>query len=264
MQKIGSWVLLAALAVGTVYFFWFWPGRAALAAFSPVRSGGQTLVLDAGHGGEDGGAVSLSGVPESGINLAIVQKLDQLLGLYGEAPLLLRSEDISLHDDSAQTLREKKVSDLHNRVARIEETEHAVLLSVHQNTFPDGKYHGAQVFYSNGELSQPLAQLTQETLRDALEQLAGLIQTQLVQDLDPENHRQIKPNDSYYLLKKTKGTIVIVECGFLSNAEEDLLLQSGAYQTKLASALAASWLQWLDEEGRGEGFSLQKGGVASE
>ena len=234
MQKIGSWVLLAALAVGTVYFFWFWPGRAALATFSPIRSGGQTLVLDAGHGGEDGGAVSLSGVPESGINLAIVQKLDQLLGLYGEAPLLLRSEDISLHDDSAQTLREKKVSDLHNRVARIEETEHAVLLSVHQNTFPDGKYHGAQVFYSNGELSQPLAQLTQETLRAAL---------------DPGN---------------TREAAILVECGFLSNAEEDLLLQSGAYQTKLASALAASWLQWLDEEGRGEGFSLQKGGVASE
>ena len=138
MQKIGSWVLLAALAVGTVYFFWFWPGRAALAAFSPVRSGGQTLVLDAGHGGEDGGAVSLSGVPESGINLAIVQKLDQLLGLYGEAPLLLRSEDISLHDDSAQTLREKKVSDLHNRVARIEETEHAVLLRYTRIPFRTG------------------------------------------------------------------------------------------------------------------------------
>ena len=233
MQKIGSGVLLAALAGGTVYFFWFWPGRAALAAFSPIRSGGQTLVLDAGHGGEDGGAVSLSGVPESGINLAIVQKLDQLLGLYGEAPLLLRSEDISLHDDSAQTLREKKVSDLHNRVARIEETEHAVLLSVHQNTFPDGKYHGAQVFYSNGELSQPLAQLTQETLRAAL---------------DPGNTREAKP----------------IPDSVLSNEEEELLLQSGAYQTKLASALAASWLQWLDEEGRGEGFSLQKGGVASE
>ena len=240
MQKIGSWVLLAALAVGTVYFFWFWPGRAALAAFSPIRSGGQTLVLDAGHGG----------VPESGINLAIVQKLDQLLGLYGEAPLLLRSEDISLHDDSAQTLREKKVSDLHNRVARIEETEHAVLLSVHQNTFPDGKYHGAQVFYSNGELSQPLAQLTQETLRAAL---------------DPGNTREAKPiPDSVYLMNHITCPAILVECGFLSNAEEELLLQSGAYQTKLASALAASWLQWLDEEGRGEGFSLQKGGVASE
>ena len=242
MQKIGSWVLLAALAVGTVYFFWFWPGRAALAAFSPVRSGGQTLVLDAGHGGEDGGAVSLSGVPESGINLAIVQKLDQLLGLYGEAPLLLRSEDISLHDDSAQTLREKKVSDLHNRVARIEETEHAVLLSVHQNTFPDGKYHGAQVFYSNGELSQPLAQLTQETLRAAL---------------DPGNTREAKPiPDSVYLMNHITCPAILVECGFLSNAEEDLLLQSGAYQTKLASTLAASWLQWLDGE-RGRLFTTK-------
>ena len=189
-------------------------------------------------------------MPESGINLAIVQKLDQLLGLYGEAPLLLRSEDISLHDDRAQTLREKKVSDLHNRVARIEETEHAVLLSVHQNTFPDGKYHGAQVFYSNGELSQPLAQLTQETLRAAL---------------DPGNTREAKPiPDSVYLMNHITCPAILVECGFLSNAEEDLLLQSGAYQTKLASALAASWLQWLDEEGRGEGFSLQKGGVASE
>ena len=180
----------------------------------------------------------------------IAPKLDQLLGLYGEAPLLLRSEDISLHDDSAQTLREKKVSDLHNRVARIEETEHAVLLSVHQNTFPDGKYHGAQVFYSNGELSQPLAQLTQETLRAAL---------------DPGNTREAKPiPDSVYLMNHITCPAILVECGFLSNAEEDLLLQSGAYQTKLASALAASWLQWLDEEGRGEGFSLQKGGVASE
>ncbi|UQT47619.1 N-acetylmuramoyl-L-alanine amidase [Flavonifractor plautii] len=165
-------------------------------------------------------------MPESGINLAIVQKLDQLLGLYGEAPLLLRSEDISLHDDSAQTLREKKVSDLHNRVARIEETEHAVLLSVHQNTFPDGKYHGAQVFYSNGELSQPLAQLTQETLRAAL---------------DPGNTREAKPiPDSVYLMNHITCPAILVECGFLSNAEEDLLLQSGAYQTKLASALAAS------------------------
>ena len=92
MQKIGSWVLLAALAVGTVYFFWFWPGRAALAAFSPVRSGGQTLVLDAGHGGEDGGAVSLSGVPESGINLSIALKLDALLGL-GAKNVVLKGID---------------------------------------------------------------------------------------------------------------------------------------------------------------------------
>ncbi len=250
MQKIGSWVLLAALAVGTVYFFLVLAGPGCFGGlFSrPQRRADPGSGCRSRRGGWR--RVSLSGVPESGINLAIVQKLDQLLGLYGEAPLLLRSEDISLHDDSAQTLREKKVSDLHNRVARIEETEHAVLLSVHQNTFPDGKYHGAQVFYSNGELSQPLAQLTQETLRAAL---------------DPGNTREAKPiPDSVYLMNHITCPAILVECGFLSNAEEDLLLQSGAYQTKLASALAASWLQWLDEEGRGEGFSLQKGGVASE
>ena len=226
-------------------FFWFWPGRAALATFSPIRSGGQTLVLDAGHGGEDGGGSRSPGYRRAESIWPLCRSWISFWGLYGEAPLLLRSEDISLHDDSAQTLREKKVSDLHNRVARIEETEHAVLLSVHQNTFPDGKYHGAQVFYSNGELSQPLAQLTQETLRAAL---------------DPGNTREAKPiPDSVYLMNHITCPAILVECGFLSNAEEDLLLQSGAYQTKLASALAASWLQWLDEEGRGEGFSLQKG-----
>ena len=210
----------------------------------------QTLIIDPGHGGEDGGAVSVSGKSESQINLAIALELDQLMGFYGVPTVMTRSTDVSIHDPEASTLREKKVSDLHNRVARIEETEHAVLLSVHQNTFPDGKYHGAQVFYSNGELSQPLAQLTQETLRDAL---------------DPGNTREAKPiPDSVYLMNHITCPAILVECGFLSNAEEDLLLQSGAYQTKLASALAASWLQWLDEEGRGEGFSLQKGGVASE
>ena len=210
----------------------------------------QTLIIDPGHGGEDGGAVSVSGKSESQINLAIALELDQLMGFYGVPTVMTRSTDVSIHDPEASTLREKKVSDLHNRVARIEETEHAVLLSVHQNTFPDGKYHGAQVFYSNGELSQPLAQLTQETLRAAL---------------DPGNTREAKPiPDSVYLMNHITCPAILVECGFLSNAEEELLLQSGAYQTKLASALAASWLQWLDEEGRGEGFSLQKGGVASE
>ena len=166
MQKIGSWVLLAALAVGTVYFFWFWPGRAALATFSPII---QQRRADPGSGcrSRRGGwrrGLALRCAGERNQSAIIVQKLDQLLGLYGEAPLLLRSEDISSMMTARKPSGGEKVSDLHNRVARIEETEHAVLLSVHQNTFPDGKYHGAQVFYSNGELSQPLAQLTQETL----------------------------------------------------------------------------------------------------
>ena len=119
-RKLLSWALLGALASATCYYLLFQPGLEQRSVFSAVRCPGQTVVIDAGHGGEDGGAVSLSGVPESGINLSIALKLDQILGLYGVAPVLLRSEDVSLHDSSAQTLREKKVSDLHNRVAVIE------------------------------------------------------------------------------------------------------------------------------------------------
>ena len=104
------------------------------------------LVLDAGHGGEDGGAVSITGAPESEINLSIVLKLRDVLGLYGVDPILLREEDISLHDSNASTLREKKRSDLKNRVAAAEEVEGGTFLSIHQNTYPSGQYYGAHVF----------------------------------------------------------------------------------------------------------------------
>ena len=233
VRRLGGWLLLTALALGTIYSLWYWPGETQ-AAFASARGGGRTLILDAGHGGEDGGAVSPSGAVESGINLSIVRKLDQLAGLYGEAPLLLRSEDVSLHDESAGTLREKKVSDLHNRVARIEDTENAVLLSVHQNIYPDSRYQGAQVFYAGGDESRSFAERTQEILRAAL---------------DPDNSRQAKPiPDTVYLMNHITCPGILVECGFLSNQEEELLLQSDVYQTKLASALTASWLQWLAGE----------------
>ncbi len=233
-RKLLSWLLVAVLAAVT------WTQMAAQragessAAFLPARCAGQSLVLDAGHGGEDGGAVSLSGAAESGINLAIVLRMDQLLGLYGVAPVLLRSEDISLHDSTAQTLREKKVSDLHNRAAAVEAQENATLISVHQNIFQSPKYHGAQVFYSNGELSLPLAQLTQNILRESL---------------DPENHREPKPiPDNVYLMNHITCRAILVECGFLSNPEEDQRLQSEAYQLQLAAALTASWLQFQETE----------------
>ena len=234
--KLRAFLALLVLAAGTLCGLRLIPGGAE-DAFVPARSGGRTLVLDAGHGGEDGGAVSPSGAVESGLNLAIVLRLDQLLGLYGEAPVLLRSGDVSLHDESAGTLREKKVSDLHNRAARIEDTENAVLLSVHQNTYSDSRYHGAQVFHADGAASQSLAALTQETLRAAL---------------DPDNSRQARPiPESVYLLNHISCPAILVECGFLSNPEEEALLRSGAYQTRLAAALTASWLQWLEGEGSG-------------
>ena len=140
MKRVGQWTLLWALALATAGYLAFWPGGSA-ETLGPGGCGGAVLVLDAGHGGEDGGAVSLTGVPESRINLAIVRKLDLLLGLCGQAPVVLRQEDVSLHDPSADTLREKKVSDLKNRVAMVEGTENGVLLSIHQRVGSTALFH---------------------------------------------------------------------------------------------------------------------------
>lgn len=229
MEKAGHWVVLALLIAATTICLILHPGRET-SAFSPAGGSGHTLVLDAGHGGEDGGAVSLTGVPESGINLAIVLKLDQILGLYGQAPVVLRTSDISLHDESAGTLREKKVSDLHNRVSAVESVENAVLLSVHQNTFTNQKYHGAQVFFAPTDGSEALAVHIQEGLRTVL---------------DLENARQAKPiPDTVYLMNHISCPGILIECGFLSNPEEEALLRSDGYQTKLAAAMAGAWLQY--------------------
>lgn len=236
-QKLLSWAVLAALALATCWCLCFYRTGETRSAFLPARCSGQVLILDAGHGGEDGGAVSPSGAIESQINLAIVLRMDQILGLYGTAPMLLRDADVSLHDDTAQTLREKKVSDLHNRVAAIEAQENATLISIHQNIFQSPKYHGAQVFYANEALSLPFAQLTQTILRETL---------------DPENTREPKPiSDNVYLMNHITCRAILVECGFLSHPEEELRLQDTDYQIQLASALTAAWLQ-LQDTGREE------------
>ncbi len=235
LGKIILCLLLAAMVILVRHRFF----RGDVPALAPARFPDQTLVIDAGHGGEDGGAVSFSGAIESGINLAIAQRLDALLRFYGVETLLLRDADVSLHDPSAATLREKKVSDLHNRVDIIEAVPNAVLISIHQNTYNHTRYHGAQVFYANGELSRPFAVLTQETLRLAL---------------DPENTRQPAAiPTTVYLMNHISCTAILVECGFLSNPREDALLQTGSYQTKISVALAASYLTYQQGGGPYEG-----------
>jgi len=238
MQKEGwkkflALCLAAALAVtGTAVFRL---NREEAPALSPVRLPERQLILDAGHGGEDGGAVSLTGLPESGLNLAITLKLDQLLGFYGVSPILLRETDISLHDPEADTLRKKKVSDLHNRVAAIEAVENATVISIHQNTFSNAAYHGAQTFYRPGAESEALAKLVQESVR---------------QGVDPNNQRTpAKIPNSVYLMKHITCPAVLVECGFLSNPAEEEKLRSESYQTQLALCIASAWLRSGEIEG---------------
>ncbi len=204
---------------------------ASFAAMVNVRTTAQpgyTLILDAGHGGEDGGALSLSGTKESTVNLAVTRRLELLMGLFGVEGMMLRQEDVSLHSEGANTLREKKVSDLNNRVATIRAQENAWLISIHQNTFSDPRYSGAQVFFAPTQGSQALAETMQETLRCAL---------------DPNNNRVSKPiANTIYLMNHINCPAVLVECGFLSNPEEERLLTAPGYQTKIAVALTGGFL----------------------
>jgi len=222
-----KWLLLPAAAVvlAAACAFWFRGEGQAASGSVPARA---PLILDAGHGGEDGGAVSVTGAAESQINLAIVCKLDAVLGFYGQPTVLLRQEDVSLHDSGAQTLRQKKTSDLHNRAEMVEKIDGGILVSIHQNSYPEQRYHGAQVFYAPTQGSQELGQYLQMALRDGL---------------DSENAREAKRiPDTVYLMNHVTCPAVLVECGFLSNPAEEALLRDDTYQRKLAAVLAGGLL----------------------
>lgn len=194
---------------------------------------GSVIIIDPGHGGEDGGAISINGVPESGINLEICLRLRDLLQLCGLQTKMTRDGDYAIYDEGSQTIAQKKASDLRNRVALMQQNPGAILLSIHQNQFPDEKYHGAQVFYNKGPDSEPLAKTMQEALR------AGL---------DPENHRQVKPSEGVYLMEQSSNTAILVECGFLSNREEEAKLREEGYQKNITCAISGGLLRFLMEQ----------------
>lgn len=198
-------------------------------AVSLIPEGERVLILDAGHGGEDGGASSASGSKESDINLNIVLKTEALMAFLGVETKLTRSEDVSIYSEGATTLREKKVSDLKNRVTIVESTPNAMLISVHQNYFTDARYSGAQVFYNAGDISCQWGEGVQETLS---------------QMVDPDNSRNAKPMpNGIYLFEHISCPAILVECGFLSNGEEASLLLTDTYQRKISVALAGAYLQ---------------------
>lgn len=188
------------------------------------------IVIDAGHGGEDGGA-EVDGILEKDINLSIANKLSDTLRLCGCRVTEIRDEDISVYGSDAQTLREKKVSDLKRRVEITNANDNNILVSVHQNKFDNSAYSGTQLFYSsNHDNSRVLA----EDIRSAVVSL-----------LQKDNTRELKPAGSdIYLLDHAEVPAVIVECGFLSNAEERKKLMDETYQNEMAYAIAMGVLEY--------------------
>lgn len=182
------------------------------------------IVIDAGHGGIDGGAVSLSGKKESNINLAIALRLDDLLHFMGFETRMIRKTDISIYTQGL-TIAAKKVSDLKERVRIVNETEGAILISLHQNSFSDTRYGGAQVFYANDEESRRFASQLQQTFNNAL--CIG-------------SNRKVKSSAGIYLMQNIRTPGVLVECGFLSNPEDEAALQRAEYQQKICCVIAAS------------------------
>lgn len=206
---------------------------AAFPAFRAAEREGTVYVLDAGHGGEDGGAVSPDGVKESDINLAVTRKLDALLCFLGGDTVLTRADDVSVYSDGAETLRQKKVSDLKNRVALVNGTPGAVLISIHQNSLPSApSVHGAQVFYGGVEPSAALAASVQAALNNGVNSGGGKQEKRIGQTI--------------YLMKNVTCPAILVECGFLSNAAETAKLQTPEHQKTLAVAIAAGLLNGED------------------
>lgn len=180
------------------------------------------IVIDAGHGGVDGGATSYSGVLESKINLEIALCLNDLMHLLGFDTVMIRDTDRSVHITDT-TIAQQKVSDLKERVRIINETENALLISIHQNHFSDSRYYGPQVFYKYGQGSQVFAQMLQKELNTRL---------------SPESNRKTKQAKGIYLLDKINCNGVLLECGFLSNPIEDEKLNDPQYQKKICIVIA--------------------------
>lgn len=183
----------------------------------------KCVIIDAGHGGEDGGAISCTGAYESHINLEIALRLDDLMHLLGLDTLMIRRSDCSIYKQG-QTIAAKKVSDLRERVRIVNSTDNAVLVSIHQNKFSDDKYSGAQVFYAQTDGSEALAKTMQATL---------------IRSVNPGSKRMAKKADSVYLMKHIGCTGILVECGFLSNPEEEAKLRSPQHQKDLCCVIAA-------------------------
>ena len=192
-----------------------------------------TVIIDAGHGGEDGGTIGINGAFEKDINLDIALKLEEMLRSAGVKTRLTRETDTLLYDRNSNYQGHKKSQDMAARLSIAEGYEDAIFVSIHMNSFSQSKYKGLQVYYSeNSPLSSNLAQT---------------VQSHVATTLQPTNTRKIKPSENnIYLLDKIKHPAILIECGFLSNAEECELLSDKQYQNKLCIVLYSAIIDYFD------------------
>ena len=227
---VGLFCLACAVFLSLSVFSYY---RVAIQASQIMEEKKQTIILDAGHGGEDGGTVSQSGILEKDINLSITSRLKTFLVSAGFDVIMIRDSDTAIGGSSLSTVKERKASDLKKRLQIMNEHPDALFISIHQNHFEQSKYHGTQVFYSPNHESGKL--------------LADSIQSSVVSLLQNDNMRVSKEGGkSIYLLWNSKTPSVIVECGFLSNPEEAQKLTEDNYQNQMAFSIFCGILNYCN------------------
>lgn len=227
LKRLIKIVLIVALLAAAAVFVKIFVSNGGL---KPVisQNSRSTLVLDAGHGGIDGGAISDSGLKESDINLQIALKTEALVRFLGIDTVMTRETDTDNSDNKAYSEHDNLVQ----RVKLANSTENAVLISIHQNEFPSAVVSGAEVMYSDNDDSKALGLITQDNL---------------VALLDSSNRRVARPAPKELLLTSSvECPTILVECGFMSNPQEVQKLASNDYQLKLAAILAGSYIQFLN------------------
>lgn len=230
MKKRKNHFLFYLLIIAAVPVLSHWGSRTVTVAsqlLPLVRT--HCIIIDAGHGGVDGGATSCSGITESTYNLEIALRLNDLFRFLGYDTRMIRTADVSVYT-KGETIAQKKLSDLKERVRITNETENALLLSIHQNTYSDSRYSGAQVFYA--------------PISGSME-LAKTMQSAFITTLNPGSRRQCKKADGIYLMEHISKPGILIECGFLSNSQEEANLRNALYQQKLCCVIAAAVTSYL-------------------
>ena len=235
-RRISCLLLALILSVATALSFKHISDKNYIVV-SAVATESKLIIIDAGHGGIDGGAVGYNNVVEKNINLAIAKKLETMLRCCGFEVIMTRSEDEMIGEGlpEGSSIREKKVRDIKTRVALINSHPDAVVLSIHQNLFSDSKYNGAQMFYS--------------TKNSDSKAIASFLQNRFATMLQKGNERVIKPvADNIYLMNHIDNPAVLVECGFISNALEAQNLSDDTYQNKIAFVIFAALCDYFEKD----------------
>ena len=226
------YIFIIALILALVFLLIFAIMKLNVYAFEKVHPEDVCILIDPGHGAEDGGAVSDDGVVEKGINLSISTYLKEYLELSGFDVIMTRDDDNIMGDQTLPTLTERRRSDMSARLDLYNSEDVDYVISIHQNKFTESKYSGAQVFYSpNDEQSKVLADYMRKSI-------VGFLQ--------PENTREItEAGSNIYLLNNCNNPCILVECGFLSNPEETALLNTEEYQKQMAFTIYCGMLDCI-------------------